>query len=146
MDWKVKKFETLTVAELYAILRLRIEVFVVEQNCAFQDIDNKDQHCWHLMGWRNGLLVAYTRLVPNGVAYKEPSIGRVITSPLVRKEGIGRRLMELSIEECYKLFGKQPIRIGAQLYLKKFYNSFDFCETGEIYLEDGIQHVEMLLS
>ncbi len=147
MNWTLKKFETLTVDELYALLRLRTEVFVVEQNCVFQDMDNKDQHCYHLMGWKENELVAYTRLVPLGISYSEyPSIGRVVTSPAARGEGIGRRLMEKSIEETRRLFGNNPIKIGAQLYLLAFYASLGFVQSSDIYIEDGIEHIEMILS
>ncbi|MBZ5857380.1 GNAT family N-acetyltransferase [Flavihumibacter profundi] len=145
INWQLKSFEHLTVHELYQLLRLRSEVFVVEQNCVFLDMDNKDQDCWHLLGWKGHLLAASTRLVPPGIAYDEMSIGRVVSSPQVRGEGIGRALMEESITACYKLFGNNPIRIGAQLYLEKFYSSLGFKAAGEIYLEDGIKHVEMLL-
>jgi ElaA protein len=143
--WICKKFNDLTPAELYAIIRLRNEVFVVEQNCVFQDADNKDQGSWHLMGLKDNELIAYTRLLPAGLAYPEASIGRVINSIQVRRTGVGKELMQRSIQELYQLWGKQPIRIGAQLYLKKFYESFGFQQTSEIYLEDDIEHIEMLL-
>jgi ElaA protein len=144
MTWTLKKFEELTVEEVYALLRLRSEVFVVEQNCVFQDMDNKDQKCYHLLGWKGDLLAAYTRLVPTGISYPEhPSIGRVVTSPEVRGTGAGKLLMEKSITETITLFGNTPIRIGAQLYLKKFYESLGFVQTGDIYDEDGIDHIEM---
>ncbi|MBL7746702.1 MAG: GNAT family N-acetyltransferase [Chitinophagaceae bacterium] len=145
LRWVLKKFDELTVHELYAMLQLRTEVFVVEQNCVFQDMDNKDQGCYHLIGWQDDKLVATTRLVPAGNIYNIPSIGRVVTSPSIRGEGAGRILMEKSIEECYRLFGKQPIKIGAQLYLHKFYSSLGFSQTSEVYLEDGIEHIEMVL-
>jgi ElaA protein len=144
MNWSLKKFEELTPYELYAILQLRNEVFVVEQNCVYQDADNKDRYSFHLMGWKDEKLLAYTRLIPAGTAYAEPSIGRVVTSPSARGIGAGRELMEQSINNIYKLFGKQAIRIGAQLYLKKFYSSLGFEPTGSIYLEDGIEHIEMV--
>lgn len=142
-NWQLKQFGELTPEELYQILRLRSEVFVVEQNCVFLDMDNKDQSSWHLMGWQDGLLAAYTRLLPPGLSYEEMSIGRVVSSPAVRGTGIGRELMLESISACRKLFGNGPIRIGAQLYLKKFYASLGFVAEGDIYLEDGIEHVEM---
>ncbi len=145
MNWILKKFSELTPDELYAILRLRTEVFVVEQNCVFQDIDNKDQLSYHLMWWNDDLLAAYTRLVPPGIAYELPSIGRVVTSPLARGGGIGRLLMEKSIEETRRLFGNTAVKIGAQVYLKKFYTSLGFEQTSDIYLEDGIEHIEMIL-
>jgi ElaA protein len=142
--WTVKKFDALTPTELYTILRLRSEVFVVEQTCVFLDMDNKDQSSWHLMGWENEVLMAYTRLVPPGISYTEPSIGRVVTSPAARGNGFGKSLMEKSIEQAEALFGKKPIRIGAQVYLTHFYNSFGFEQSSDIYEEDGIDHIEML--
>ena len=146
INWLCKKFDELTPHELYAILQLRNEVFVVEQNCVFQDADNKDQPSFHLMGWSDNELVAYTRLVPPKIAYDEPSIGRVVTSLSLRKTGIGRELMERSIEKTKELFGRTPIKLGAQLYLKKFYESLGFIQSSDIYLEDGIEHIEMILS
>jgi ElaA protein len=144
INWTIKKFEGLTPAELYAILQLRSEVFVVEQNCVFQDMDNKDQHSYHLMGWIDEKLVAYTRLVPAGIIYSIPSIGRVVTSPSVRNTGVGRVLMQKSIDKTYTLFGKVQIKIGAQLYLQKFYSSLGFKQTSDVYLEDNIEHIEMI--
>lgn len=144
IDWQLKKFEDLTPYQLYAILQLRNEVFVVEQNCVFQDADDKDQQAYHYMGFSNNKLVAYTRLIPAGVSYEEASIGRVITSPLVRSTGAGKELMQRSITTLYELYGRQPIRIGAQLYLKKFYETFGFQQCSEVYLEDGIDHILML--
>ncbi|MEJ7768679.1 MAG: GNAT family N-acetyltransferase [Chitinophagaceae bacterium] len=145
-SWICKKYDELTIDELYAILQLRIEVFIVEQKCAFQDADNKDRHCFHLMCWNDGDLSAYSRLVPAAVSFNEISIGRVITSSASRRTGLGKQLMEKSIENCYSLFGKQPVRIGAQLYLKKFYESVGFLPAGPVYLEDGIEHMEMILN
>lgn len=142
--WKCNPFDALTNFELYAIIRLRNEVFVVEQKCAFQDADNKDQQCFHLMGYIDCQLAAYARLVPAGVSYNYISIGRVITSPLFRNAGFGKALMQQAIERCNHLFGKQTIKIGAQLYLKKFYESFGFKQTGEVYDEDGIVHIYLL--
>ncbi|MHA4808787.1 GNAT family N-acetyltransferase [Flavitalea flava] len=145
MNWTSKKFEDLTPAELYAIMQLRNEVFVVEQNCVFQDADNKDQSSHHLMYWASGKLLAYARIVPAGISYAESSIGRIVTSPKARRHGIGKTLVQKAIETAYGLNGKTVIRIGAQYYLKNFYESFGFLETGAIYLEDGIEHIEMLL-
>ena len=144
MNWTLKTFDELSNKELYAILRLRSEVFVVEQNCVFQDMDMIDQQCFHLMGYKEDMLVAYTRLVPAGVSYDIPSIGRVVTSPAARGSGIGKQLMEKSIEEAIRLFGKKPIKIGAQVYLKKFYNQLGFEQVSDIYLEDGIEHIHMI--
>ena len=145
IHWTCKPFEQLSPKELYAVLQLRNEVFVVEQNCIFQDADDKDQESWHLMGWLDNRLAGYTRLVPAGVSYKEASIGRVVSFPKMRKLGIGRILMEKSIEMLYLLWNKQPIRIGAQVYLKKFYESFGFQQCSDVYIEDNIEHIHMIL-
>ena len=146
MKWTLKAFDDLTPTELYAILQLRSEVFVVEQNCVFQDMDNKDQQSFHLMGWQDNKLVASTRLLPKGLGFDEISIGRVVTSKLVRRTGVGKLLMQESIAQLDKLFGKQPIRIGAQCYLLEFYKSLGFVPEGEIYLEDDIEHIEMIFN
>lgn len=130
--------------ELYTILRLRNQVFIVEQSCVYQDLDNKDIYCHHLMLFENKLLVAYARLVPPGLSYDEMSIGRVLTSKEVRGKGAGRKLMALAIENCRKIFGDGPIKIGAQHYLKQFYNDLGFKETGDVYDEDGIDHIHMV--
>lgn len=143
--YTLKPFAELTPQQLYAILRLRSEVFVVEQQCIFQDMDNKDQHCFHFMGWQGDVLVAYTRLVPPGISYALPSIGRVVSSPLVRGSGIGRELMQKSIEQVKLRWGTYDIKIGAQLYLKQFYESLGFIAASSIYLEDNIEHIEMIL-
>lgn len=144
ISWTLKKFEELTVTELYEILRLRTEVFVVEQDCVFQDMDNKDQHCYHLLGRKGDPLAAYSRIVPTGISYADaPSIGRVVTSPQARGEGLGRELMIQSINDLFRVYGESTIRIGAQLYLKKFYESLGFAQSSDIYDEDGIDHIEM---
>jgi ElaA protein len=145
LQWVCKHFDALTAAELYQALRLRAEVFVVEQNCPYLDEDNKDLACHHLFGWLDGILVAYVRIVPPGIAFPELSIGRVVTSPLVRRKGFGVPLMQEAIRRAWDLFGPQDIRIGAQFYLLQFYSSLGFRQVSEIYLEDDIQHVEMLL-
>lgn len=144
INWQCKTFSELSNEELYKILQLRNEVFVVEQNCAYQDCDGKDLKAYHLAGWENGTLVAYSRLLPKGVSYPDAaSIGRVLTSPLYRRQNSGRQLMVNSIENIHRLFGEVPIMIGAQLYLKIFYESFSFVQTGAVYLEDGIEHITM---
>ncbi len=145
LNWILKKFEALTPYELYDIMWLRNEVFVVEQNCVYQDADYKDQKGWHYMGVdEEGKLMAYVRLLPPGVSYEEPSIGRVLTNPAARGTGAGRLLMQHAIEQCKQLFGDVPIKIGAQYYLLKFYSSLGFVQTSEIYLEDDIEHIEMI--
>lgn len=144
ISWVVKPFNDLSPLQVYDFLRLRSEVFVVEQNCVFLDADDKDQESLHLMGYLEGQLIAYTRLVPPGVIYNIPSIGRVVTHSSVRRSGAGRALMQESIAQVYRHFGKLPIKIGAQLYLKSFYESFGFLTISDIYLEDGIEHIYML--
>ncbi|MFT4856542.1 MAG: ElaA protein [Algoriphagus sp.] len=141
---RVKAFQELTVYELYALLKLRSEVFVVEQNCVFLDQDDKDQKCHHLLLYSGDELVGYSRLVPAGLSYPEMAIGRVITSASARGKGYGRVLMELSIDYCQKLFGVWDIRLGAQTYAKGFYASLGFVADGEVYDEDGIEHIEMV--
>ena len=146
INWQLKKFEELSNKELYEILRLRAEVFVVEQNCPYQDLDGKDLKSFHLFGTdENKDLIAYTRIVPAGISYKEVSIGRVVTSPKLRGTGAGKDVMKESIKVIEKQFGKVPVRISAQCYLKKFYENLGFEITGEEYLEDNIPHIEMLL-
>lgn len=142
--WICKTFTDLTSHELYAILRLRSEIFVVEQNCVYQDIDNKDRLSFHVMGWAGSELVAYSRLLPSGVSFEEISIGRVIIKKSNRGAGIGKILMQKSISKCYEIFDFRPIKIGAQLYLKKFYESLGFEQCSESYDEDGIDHIEMI--
>jgi ElaA protein len=145
LNWILKKFEALTPYELYDIMWLRNEVFVVEQNCVYQDADYKDQKGWHYMGVdEEGKLMAYVRLLPPGVSYEEPSIGRVLTNPAARGTGVGRVLMQQAIEQCKALFGDLPIKIGAQYYLLQFYSSLGFVQTSAIYLEDNIEHIEMI--
>lgn len=146
LKWICKIFDELSPHELYKIIRLRNEIFVVEQNCVFQDADNKDQRSFHLMGIDGPYLYAYTRLVPAGISYNEASIGRVVVSGEARLSGFGKKLMLESIDQLYKLWGRQPIKIGAQLYLKKFYESFGFQQSSPVYDEDGIDHIEMLLA
>ena len=144
LAWKCKPFHALSPHELYAVVRLRNEVFVVEQNCVFQDADNKDQRCYHLMGYIDSDLAAYARLVPAGVSYEQISIGRIIIAPSFRNTGIGKALMRQAIDQCHNLFNKTPIKIGAQFRLKHFYESFGFEQIGEVYDEDGIDHIHMV--
>lgn len=143
LTWSVKTFEELTNEELYQLLRLRSEVFVVEQGCNYMDMDNKDHKCTHLLGWKDGSLMAYSRIVPPGVFYQSPSIGRIVVSGKGRRMGLGIELLNFSIAQTETLYGKTVIQIGAQLYLEKFYESFGFMRTSEIYLEDRIEHIQM---
>lgn len=144
LDYTIKAFNELTVLELYEVLRLRNEVFIVEQNCPYQDLDNKDQKSYHLLYYVDGQLAAYTRLLPAGISYADVSIGRVVNAAAHRGSGLGKKLMEASIQGCYQKFGISPIRISAQLYLLKFYQSLGFVAQGEPYDEDGIPHIEMV--
>jgi ElaA protein len=145
LRWVTKTFAELTVDELYAILRLRSEVFVVEQNCIFLDLDNNDQKAFHTIGFLEEEIVATTRLFDKNIMYDGyQSIGRVVGSPRHRGLGIGKALMQYSIQECERLFGKGPIKIGAQLYLKKFYSEQGFEQSGEVYIEDEIDHIPMI--
>ena len=145
INWSCKSFIDLTNEELYKILQLRNAVFVVEQNCLYQDCDDKDQHGYHLMGSQRNILLAYCRLLPPGLACKEASIGRVVTANIARGKNIGKELMTYSIKYIHELFGEHSVTIGAQLYLKNFYEFFGFIQTSEIYLEDGIEHIKMHL-
>jgi ElaA protein len=146
LRWNVAPFIELTVDELYDVLALRQLVFSVEQKCAYLDCDGKDQASHHLLGRDPaGRLVAYARLVPAGVTFDEPSIGRVVNHPDVRRSGVGKELMREAIDRALAMFGARPIRIGAQLYLKRFYEELGFVVTGDVYDEDGIPHVHMLL-
>jgi ElaA protein len=148
LSWQCLPFFELPNESLYAILKARQEVFIVEQNCPFLDADDVDQHCWHLMGWdvrhSPAVLVAYSRLVPPGIKYVEPSIGRVITATARRRQGFGRELMRRAIAKMEELYPNRPIRIGAQQYLEPFYGRFGFKTVSKPYIEDGIPHVEML--
>ena len=145
IKWDFKAFYQLNLDELYAITVLRQEVFIVEQDCPYMDADGKDQKSHHLLGYdTNGDLVAYLRLVPPTVSYKEISFGRIVTSYKVRGKGIGKLLMEEGIQQSDLLYGKVAIRISAQSYLIQFYKYFGFKTVGEEYLEDDIPHTEML--
>ena len=144
MEWRYKQFVQLTPFEVYELLQLRAEVFVVEQNCVFLEPDGIDNRCLHLLGYNNNKLLAYTRIVPPGLAYNQASIGRVVTSPSVRNTGAGKKLMQRSIDMLYSSFGKVTIKIAAQFYLKKFYESFGFYQVREVYLDDGIEQIHML--
>ena len=143
--WRLAHFDELSARELHDIYQARLEVFVVEQKCPFQDVDGADPGCWHLVGQSaEGGILAYCRLVPPGTKFAEPSIGRVVTLGPARRTGIGRELMRLAIAHCEKLWPGRALRIGAQRYLERFYGSFGFATASEPYDEDGIMHVEML--
>jgi ElaA protein len=147
MTFKCVPFDSLTVRELYDIMALRQIVFAVEQNCPYLDADGKDLDGWHLMLFNTeGVLAAYTRLLPKGISYDDyASIGRVVSAPHARGTGAGKAVMQESINQMGRLFPNQPVKIGAQTYLLKFYESLGFESTGEEYLEDDIPHTSMIL-
>ena len=141
---KVKSFDTLSTSELYHILQLRSEVFVVEQDAAYLDADKKDYKGTHVLQYKGSTLAAYARVLPPGVSYKEASIGRVVTHPSFRSIGLGKILMQQALSYCKENFPKQNIRISAQCYLERFYQNLGFEIVSAIYKEDGIDHQEML--
>lgn len=144
IDIKVKTFQELTKDELYQLLQLRSEVFVVEQNCVYQDIDGKDQKALHVLGIKNGVIVAYTRIFKPGDYFDFASIGRVVVSKDNRHLNYGNQIMEASINAVENRFKTKTIKLSAQTYLKGFYNDLGFSEIGEEYLEDGIPHIAMI--
>jgi ElaA protein len=144
MRWTCVPFAELSVDQLYDALALRSEVFVVEQNCAFLDIDGLDRETWHLLGQgEDGQLLAYARLIPPGLKAPDALIGRVVTSPAARGGGTGRALMAEALTQCERLWPRHPITLHAQAHLQRFYGSFGFEPVGHQYIEDGIPHQEM---
>ena len=143
VTWQIKRFSELSLDQLYQIMALRNEVFVVEQNCPYQDLDNKDQVAFHVCGYLKDKLVGYARLFDAGIYFKNPAIGRVIVSKDARNLKIGHDLMRNSIAAVSKYYGSDSITISAQVYLIKFYQQHGFVQVGDEYLEDGIPHVEM---
>jgi ElaA protein len=139
-----KSFSELSTKELYEILQLRAEVFVVEQNCVYQDIDGKDEKALHVIGFKNDKIVAYCRIFKPGDYFEKASIGRVVVAANERKFGHGHVIFQHSVEAVKKFFNETSIKISAQLYLKKFYESHGFFQVGEGYLEDDIPHIAMI--
>lgn len=149
MQWRTLSFAELTTVQLYELLQLRVDVFVVEQNCPYPELDGKDcaAQTWHLLGVDvNGQLQAYARLLAPGISYEEVSIGRVLVRDSARGQGIANILMQQAISECQRLWPQQAIKIGAQQYLLAFYQQLGFEQVSEMYLEDGIPHIDMLRS
>ncbi len=147
VEWQWSLFDELSTRDLYDILKIRQAVFVVEQNCAYQDLDDVDQHAWHLLGKQGTapkLLVAYLRLVYPDMNYPEPAIGRVLTLASKRGQGLGKALTKEALAQAARKYPGQPIRISAQLHLSNFYQEFGFEIVSEPYDEDGIPHIEML--
>ena len=145
MNYSIKTYKELTKDELYALLQLRSEVFVVEQDCVYQDIDGKDQKALHVLGFKDSKLIAYTRLFKSGDYFEKASIGRVVVRKNERHHQYGNEIMQVSIQAIKEYFKESSIKISAQCYLKKFYNNLGFKEIGEEYLEDGIPHIAMQL-
>ena len=143
MEFKIKLFSELNTIELYQILQLRSEVFVVEQDCVYQDIDFKDQKALHVFSFKNDKVVAYTRIFKPGDYFENASIGRVVVAEKERKFGYGHLIMKASISAIKNNFKVDEITISAQKYLKKFYETHQFKQVGEEYLEDGIPHIRM---
>ena len=145
LDWQIKHYRDLTINEFHDIIKLRLEAFVVEQNCIYLDLDGKDKKCYHMI-CRDGMgnIVATARIVPPGLIYEEAAIGRVVIYESIRKKGVGHELMNKCIKFCEVEFGACPIRISAQKHLEVYYEKYQFISTGKEYLEDGIPHVEML--
>lgn len=139
----IKPFQELSATELYKILQLRNEVFIVEQNCPYQDLDDKDLKALHVIGKDKEEMVAYTRIFKSGDSMERASIGRVVVRQSARKYGFGQDIIQVSIEAIEKYFKETYIQLSAQVYLKKFYNSFGFVEKGAEYLEDDIPHILM---
>jgi ElaA protein len=148
LQWQLFPFLALSGAQMYEVMQLRSDVFVVEQNCAFPDMDGRDAQSMHLLGTQimdgTPLLVAYARCLPQGLSFAEVSVGRVVTRPNARGQGLGHLLIQQAIAACATTWGAQPIRIGAQERLKDFYQQHGFVDMGLPYSEDGIAHLEML--
>ncbi len=145
MEWTIKSFDELTALELYRILQLRVNVFMLEQNCLYPECDNKDIYAKHLYAMHKDKLIAYARLLPPGISYAETSIGRVIVHQDYRNQRLGITLMAKAIAKLQKDYPNQTIRISAQAHLETFYNRLGFKVESDIYLEDDIPHIEMAL-
>ena len=145
IDWQDLHHSDLSVSQLYALLQLRCAVFVVEQNCSYQDIDGDDLEGEnrHILGWHNGTLVAYARILKSDDELQPVVIGRVIVSEALRGEKIGQQLMSKALESCTRRWPEKPIYLGAQAHLQNFYGQFGFIPVTDIYEEDGIPHIGM---
>jgi ElaA protein len=144
MQFEIKEFEDLTTAQLYKIIKARIDIFVVEQNCPYEECDNKDYDSIHIFSEENNKIIAYLRIIPAGISYQEPSIGRVLVNKEYRRQGIAKKIMYLALEYINNNFETNYIRISAQKYLLNFYENIGFKKVSEEYLKDGIPHYEML--
>lgn len=147
LTFRIRSFEELSNEEMYAMLRLRINVFVVEQNCPYPDLDNKDQRSFHLLAYAGDKLAAYARCLPKGISYPDASaIGRVVIDPEFRSNKWGYQLMKKAISLCYEKFGKGKITISAQHHLQRFYEKCGFTAVGDVYPEDDIPHIKMIMN
>ncbi len=144
IECKIKKFAELTNNELYEILRIRNQVFIVEQECAFQDIDEYDQKAYHFFINDNEHVIAYLRVLPKGMTFNEVSIGRILVSENNRKRGLAKLILEIAIKFIINELNEDVIKISAQTYLIRFYESLGFKTISEVYLEDGLEHIDML--
>ncbi|MBU3092826.1 GNAT family N-acetyltransferase [Clostridium sp. CM028] len=144
MKWKIKKFNELNGEEVYEILKLRSEVFVIEQQCIYEECDGKDNNSYHLFAKENGKIIVYLRILEKGISYNEISIGRVLTDKKYRGKGLAKQMMIRAIEFIENNLNEKVIRIGAQEYLVNFYEGLGFVRVSEVYLEDNIPHIEML--
>jgi ElaA protein len=147
IQWEVKPFRQLSVDTLFELLQLRVDVFVVEQQCAYRELEEYDRHqeTRHLSGRsEGGELIAYARLLPPGLRYSETNLGRFVVRADSRKQGIGHQLLESALQESARCWSHTPIRISAQDYLQAFYAQYGFVRVSDVYLEDGIPHVEMV--
>jgi ElaA protein len=148
LDWQWSRFNQLSLDDLYAVVRLREAVFIIEQNCPYPDADGRDPRAWHLLGWKkyggDRKLVAYARVFEPGIRYEEASVGRVVTAPEVRGTGLGKMLMAEALRRIESLVPDQPVKIAAQRRLENFYLGFGFRTISAPYEEDGIIHVDMI--
>jgi len=148
LDWQWSRFNQLSLDDLYAVVRLREAVFIIEQNCPYPDADGRDPRAWHLLGWKKYVgerkLVAYARVFEPGIRYEEASVGRVVTAPEVRGTGLGKLLMAEALRRIESLLPGQPVKIAAQRRLENFYLGFGFRTISAPYEEDGIIHVDMI--
>jgi len=144
ISWKWHDFGSLSLHHLYELLKLRQDVFIIEQNCPYPELDGKDPKCSHLLGFVGHEIVAYSRLVPPGISYPELSLGRVVIAPSQRGKGTGNELLAETLRGAVNQFGEVPIKISAQSHLTKFYQRFGFEVASEVYLEDGLPHLKML--
>jgi ElaA protein len=146
IKWIFSEFDNLRAGDLYKALKLRQDIFIIEQDCIYPDLDNMDYHSFHLLGYCGGTLAAYLRVVPPGKIFREPSIGRIIVAREYRSTGIGSELVKLGIKHTNQLYSDCRIRIEAQAHLREFYQGFGFSKVTDAYEKDGIPHIQMLLN